>query len=147
VRAVIQRVSSATVTVEGDIVGSIGRGLCAFVGATHTDGPPDAERLAERIWGLRIFEDDSGLINLSAQHLGLEVLVVSQFTVYADTSRGRRPSFANAASPERAEPLIEAVATHLRALGAKVETGRFRSMMSVALVNEGPFTIVVDSGR
>jgi D-tyrosyl-tRNA(Tyr) deacylase len=147
VRAVVQRVSSASVRVKGETVGSIGPGLCAFVGATHSDRPADAERMARRLWGLRIFGDDAGLTNRSAEDLGLEVLVVSQFTVYADTSRGRRPSFAGAAAPEKAEPLVDALVAGLRALGAAVATGRFRAAMEVELVNDGPFTVVVETGQ
>lgn len=143
-RALVQRVSSASVTVDGDVVGAIDRGLCAFVGVTHADGPDTADKLARRLWTLRIFEDHAGLVNLSAADLGLEVLVVSQFTLYADTSRGRRPSFVQAAPPEHAEPLVEAVAASLQGLGARTATGRFRASMTVELVNEGPFTILLE---
>jgi D-tyrosyl-tRNA(Tyr) deacylase len=143
-RGLIQRVSSASVTVDGEVVGSIGSGLCVLVGVTHGDDELKARRLAEKVWGLRIFEDDEGRINRSAAELGLEVMVVSQFTLYADTSKGRRPSFVDAAPPERAEPLVEAVAAALRNLGAGVGTGRFGASMSLALVNEGPFTVFVE---
>jgi D-tyrosyl-tRNA(Tyr) deacylase len=125
-------------------VGTIGAGLCVFVGVTHTDNVTHAERLARRLWGLRIFADEQGLVNRSAEDLGLEVLVVSQFTLYADTSRGRRPSFVQAAPPEVAEPLLDAVASALRLLGAEVATGRFRAQMQVQLVNDGPFTVLLD---
>jgi D-tyrosyl-tRNA(Tyr) deacylase len=146
VRAVVQRVSSASVRVDGEVVGAIGAGLCALVGATHSDESADAERLAQRLWSLRIFDDDAGVPNLSAEDLGLEVLVVSHFTVYADTSRGRRPSFIQAARPEHAEPLVDTVVSTLRDLGAKVATGRFRATMEVELVNDGPFTVTLETG-
>jgi D-aminoacyl-tRNA deacylase len=143
-RALVQRVTSASVTVGAEVIGSIGPGLCAFIGVTHTDDRAQAERLAQRIWTLRIFGDEDGLTNRSAEDLGLEVLVVSQFTLYADTSRGRRPSFIQAAPPEHAEPLVDAVADGLRKSGATVATGRFRAAMRVELVNDGPFTIMLD---
>ncbi len=143
-RALVQRVSSASVSVDGEVVGAIGRGLCAFVGVTHGDGPEAAEKMARRLWTLRIFEDEAGQANLSAADLGLEVLVISQFTLYADTSRGRRPSFVQAAPPEQAEPVVEVVAAALRGLGARTATGRFRASMAVELVNEGPFTILLE---
>jgi D-tyrosyl-tRNA(Tyr) deacylase len=133
------------VVVADETVGAIGTGLCVFVGVTHTDDAADAERLARRVWGLRIFEDEHGLVNRSAQELGLEVLVVSQFSLYADASRGRRPSFVQAAPPEVAEPLIDVVTAALRRLGAKVATGRFRASMQVELVNDGPFTILLET--
>ncbi len=136
--------SSASVTVDGHVVGLVGPGLCAFIGVTHADGTAVAEKMARRIWGLRIFEDDGGHVNLSAADLGFEVLVVSQFTLYADTSKGRRPSFVQAAPPEQAEPLVEAVAASLRALGARTASGRFRASMAVELVNDGPFTIFLE---
>jgi D-aminoacyl-tRNA deacylase len=125
-------------------VGAIGAGLCAFVGVTHTDTDSQAQQMGRRLWGLRIFPDDKGLTNLSAQDLGLEILVVSQFTLYADASRGRRPSFVQAAPPGPAEALVNAVADALRALGARVATGRFRAAMRVELVNDGPFTILLE---
>jgi D-aminoacyl-tRNA deacylase len=145
VRALVQRVLSASVRVEDELVSSISPGLCVFVGVTHDDGPQQARRLGRRIWTLRIFEDADGLTNLSAEDLKLEVLVVSQFTLYADTARGRRPSFAAAASPESAEPLIETVISELRGLGAKVAAGRFRASMRVELVNDGPFTVSLET--
>jgi D-aminoacyl-tRNA deacylase len=126
-------------------VGVIAAGLCVFVGVTHGDGSVQAERLARRLWDLRIFPDERGYANRSAGEMGLEVLVVSQFTLYADTSRGRRPSFVQAAPPEAAEPLIDKVIEALRALGAKVATGRFRATMRVELVNDGPFTILLET--
>lgn len=144
-RAVVQRVSRAAVDVDGERVGAIGPGLCVLVGVTHGDGPADAERLAARMWNLRIFEDEDGKLNRSAAELGLAVLVVSQFSLYADTSRGRRPSFVAAARPEQAEPLIERLVASLRGLGAVVETGRFRAHMAVSLVNDGPLTVTLDT--
>ncbi|HET9071388.1 MAG TPA: D-aminoacyl-tRNA deacylase [Acidimicrobiales bacterium] len=143
-RALVQRVVSAEVTVAGERVGRIGPGLCALVGVTHTDDAATAGRLADRLWGLRIFEDGDGLTNRSVADVGGAVLVVSQFTLYADTRRGRRPSFVDAARPEVAEPLVDAVVARLRALGAEVATGRFRADMQVALVNDGPFTVMLD---
>lgn len=132
-------------TVDGDLVGRIGRGLCAFVGVTHTDDGASARKMARRIWTLRVFEDEAGQSNLSAEELGLDILVVSQFTLYADTSKGRRPSFVQAAPPGRAEPLVDAVADALRGLGATVATGRFRAHMDVDLVNDGPFTVLLEA--
>ncbi len=143
-RALVQRVTSARVTVGEELVGSIGAGSCVLVGVAHEDDATVARRMAERLWGLRIFEDEAGLTNLSAQDLGLELLVVSQFTLYADTTRGRRPSFVRAARPEQAEPLVAALVDALRNLGASVATGRFRSAMRVELVNDGPFTILLE---
>jgi D-tyrosyl-tRNA(Tyr) deacylase len=144
-RALLQRVTSASVSVAGEVVGAIGPGLCAFVGVTHDDDAAVAARLARRLWGLRIFADDEGLTNRSAEDLALEVLVVSQFTLYADTSRGRRPSFVAAAPPEQAEQLVDALVGALRQLGAKVATGRFRASMQVQLTNDGPFTIWLEA--
>ena len=144
-RALLQRVTGASVTVGDEVVGAIGPGLCAFVGVTHDDDVAVAERLARRLWGLRIFPDDAGLTNRSAEDLGLDVLVVSQFTLYADTSRGRRPSFVAAARPEQAEHLVQSLVAALQALGAKVATGRFRASMQVQLVNDGPFTIWLEA--
>ena len=143
-RALVQRVTSASVTVGGEEVGRIGPGLCALVGVTHTDQPAGAVRLADRLWGLRIFEDHDGLVNLSAPEVGAQVLVVSQFTLYADLRRGRRPSFVDAARPEMAEPLVDSVARRLREVGAEVATGRFRASMQLSLVNDGPFTVMVE---
>ncbi|MST34138.1 D-tyrosyl-tRNA(Tyr) deacylase [Acidimicrobiaceae bacterium USS-CC1] len=143
-RALVQRVVSAEVTVAGERVGRIGPGMCALVGVTHTDDAATADRLADRLWGLRVFEDGDGLTNRSVADVGGAVLVVSQFTLYADTRRGRRPSFVDAARPEVAEPLVDAVIARLRALGAEVATGRFRADMQVALVNDGPFTVMLD---
>jgi D-aminoacyl-tRNA deacylase len=144
VRAVVQRVSRASVSVGGEEVGAIGPGLCVLVGMTPGDGADHARRLAAKLWHLRIFADDSGTMNRSVAEAGGAVLVVSQFTLYGDTSRGRRPSWIAAARPEHAEPLVDALVAELRALGATVATGRFRADMQVALVNDGPVTMILD---
>ena len=144
VRALVQRVTEATVTVEEDVVGHIGAGLCALIGVTHDDGEGEARKLADKIWNLRVFEDDDGQMNRSVADATGAVLVVSQFTLYGDTSRGRRPSWIAAARPEHAEPLVDLVAARLRELGATVATGRFRADMQVALVNDGPVTLLLE---
>jgi D-aminoacyl-tRNA deacylase len=144
-RAVIQRVSEASVTVEGAVVGRIGRGLLVLLGIGEDDGPAEATLLAEKIAVMRIFSDDEGRFNRSALDIGGEVLVVSQFTLYADTRRGRRPSFADAMAPESAALLVELFVAALRQQGLPVATGSFGAMMQVALVNDGPVTIVLDS--
>jgi D-tyrosyl-tRNA(Tyr) deacylase len=144
VRSVVQRVRQASVTVDGETVGAIGPGLLALVGVTHDDDPAAAAKLAGKIAHLRVVDDDAGVMNRSVLDAGGEVLVVSQFTLYGDTSRGRRPSWIAAARPEHAEPLVEAVVDELRRLGLTVATGRFRTAMRVALVNDGPVTILVE---
>lgn len=143
-RAVVQRVSEASVTVDGEVVGAIGPGLCVLVGVTHDDGVDTARRLAAKLWHLRVLDDDAGVMNRSVAEAGGQLLVVSQFTLYGDTRRGRRPSWVAAARPEQAEPLVDAVVEELRGLGADVATGRFRADMHVALVNDGPVTLVVE---
>jgi len=143
-RGLVQRVRQAAVTVEGETVGSIGQGLCVLVGVTHTDGPAEARKLAEKIWHLRVMDDDDGVMNRSVADTTREVLVVSQFTLYGDTNGGRRPSWIAAAKPEHAEPLVSAVVDHLRSLGATVATGRFRTEMLVSLVNDGPVTVLLE---
>lgn len=143
-RAVIQRVERAAVSVDGATVGAIGAGLCVLVGVTHDDTAVEATRMADKLWKLRVFEDDDGKMNLALGDVGGEVLVVSQFTLYGDARKGNRPSFMAAARPEIAEPLIEQVCRSLRDLGASVATGRFRAEMSVEIVNDGPVTIVLD---
>ncbi len=143
-RALVQRVHHARVEVVGDVVGAIGPGLLAFVGVTHDDGPRQAMRLADKIAHLRILDDTDGVMNDSVLDRGGEVLVVSQFTLYGDTTRGRRPSWIAAARPEVAEPLVEEVVAGLRAHGVTVSTGRFRADMDVHLVNDGPVTLLVD---
>jgi D-aminoacyl-tRNA deacylase len=143
-RALVQRVTTATVTVGDEVVGVIGRGLCVLVGVTHDDTPALAAKMASKLWNLRIIEDGDGVMNASIAQAGGEVLVVSQFTLYGDTSGGRRPSWIAAAKPEVAEPLVDCVVTELRALGATVATGRFRTDMAVSLVNDGPTTIWIE---
>lgn len=144
-RAVVQRVSEASVTVAGEVVGAIGSGLCVLVGVAHADDEARARKLADKVWNLRILPDDDGVMNRSAAEIGAPLLVISQFTLYGDTRKGRRPSWVAAAPPEVAEPLVDVVVGALRALGARVETGRFRAEMSVALVNEGPVTVIVET--
>lgn len=144
-RGLVQRVSEATVRVGGEVVGEIGPGICLLVGVTHDDDTVAASRLAAKVWSLRIFDDGDGAMNLSADEVGAAVLVVSQFTLYGDTRKGRRPSWVAAARPEHAEPLVERVVAELRALGATVATGRFGAEMSVSLVNDGPVTLLVET--
>lgn len=132
-------------TVDGEVVGRIGPGLCVLVGVANDDDRAAADRLAAKIWQLRLFPDDQGNMNRSAAELGLGMLVISQFTLYADTGRGRRPSFVKAAPPEQAAPLVARVVEQLRAAGAEVATGRFGATMKVALVNEGPVTLMVET--
>jgi D-tyrosyl-tRNA(Tyr) deacylase len=143
-RALIQRVNRASVTVDGEVVGEIGRGLCVFVGVTHSDDETVAAKLAERVWRLRVFDDEAGFMNVPVAESGGEVLVVSQFTLYGDTKKGRRPSWVAAARPEQAEPLIEKFTAALEALGARVASGRFAAHMHVELVNDGPVTVTVE---
>ena len=143
-RALIQRVTEASVTSNGEQLGRIDQGLCVLLGVTHDDTETTAHKMAEKLWNLRIFEDENGAINLSAADKHAPILLISQFTLYGDTSKGRRPSFITAARPETAEPLIETTITELRSLGAHVETGRFRTNMQVSLVNDGPTTLIID---
>jgi D-tyrosyl-tRNA(Tyr) deacylase len=145
-KAVVQRVSSARVVVDGEIVGEVGPGLCVLLGVARADGKEEAERLAGRIARLRIFENEEGRFDRSLVDVGGEALVVSQFTLIADTAKGNRPSFTDAAPPEQAEPLYEAFCVALRELGVEVATGRFGARMAVELVNDGPVTIVLHSG-
>ena len=140
----MQRVTSAAVTVAGEEVGRIGDGLCVLVGVTHGDDAATAKALAAKLWTLRIFDDDAGVMNRSVGDAGGKLLVVSQFTLYGDTSGGRRPSWAAAARPEHAEPLVAEVVAELRRLGATVATGRFGAEMQVTLTNDGPVTLVID---
>lgn len=140
----VQRVTSASVTVEGEVVGAIGAGLVALVGVTHDDGEAEAVRLAAKLANLRVLDDADGVMNRSVLDEGAAVLVVSQFTLYGDTAKGRRPSWIDAARPEHAEPLVERVADELRALGVEVATGRFRTEMLVELANDGPVTVVLE---
>ena len=143
-RGLVQRVSRARVTVAGEVVGEIGAGLCVLVGVTHEDTEATARKLAERLWNLRVMADDAGVMNRSVADTTRQVLVVSQFTLYGDTSAGRRPSWIRAARPEQAEPLVSTVVDHLRSLGATVATGRFRTEMELELVNQGPVTVSLE---
>jgi D-tyrosyl-tRNA(Tyr) deacylase len=144
-RAVVQRVSRAAVHVAGQEVGAIGRGFLALVGVTHSDTPAQAEWLARKIAGLRLFEDTAGKMNLGLADVGGAVLVVSQFTLYGNAVKGRRPDFLQAARPEQAEPLIDHLIEHLRRDGVPVATGQFRAAMDVTLVNDGPVTLLLDT--
>ena len=146
-RAVIQRVSRAAVRVDGVTVGAIERGFLVLLGVTHADGRAEAEWLARKVAGLRIYEDNAGKMNLGLLDVGGAVLVVSQFTLYGDARKGRRPSFTNAARPEQAEPLVDHFATRLREEGLQVETGVFGAMMEVDLVNDGPVTLWLDTAE
>lgn len=146
-RAVVQRVSRAQVTVTGEVVGKIERGLLVLLGVAATDGKQDADYLAEKIAGLRIFEDQAGKMNLGMAEAGGAVLAVSQFTLYGDVRRGKRPSFDAAAPPEQAKRLYEHFVGRIRAAGLHCETGRFQAMMQVEMVNDGPVTILLDSGK
>jgi D-tyrosyl-tRNA(Tyr) deacylase len=144
-RAVLQRAREAAVTADDQTIGAIGAGLLILVGVTHDDNDADARWLAQKIATLRVFEDAAGKFNLSALDIGASALVVSQFTLYADARRGRRPDFIAAARPEVAEPLIERFAALLREQGLHVETGKFQARMLVKIFNDGPVTIILDS--
>ena len=144
-RAVLQRVSRATVVIDGETVGAIPRGLLVLLGVAEADTEKEARWLAEKVAGLRVFNDEAGKMNLGVAEVGGGVLVVSQFTLYGDCRKGRRPSFIAAAPPEVAVPLYEAFVNALRALGLPVATGRFGAMMQVELVNDGPVTLILDT--
>ncbi len=144
-RAVVQRVRRAAVRVDGETVGAIERGFLILLGVTHADGRAEADWLARKIAGLRVFEDGEGKMNLALADVCGAALVVSQFTLYGDARRGRRPSFSDAARPEHAEPLVEYFAEQLRAAGLHVECGRFGASMEVELVNDGPVTLWLDT--
>ena len=146
-RAVIQRVSRASVTVDGKVVGQIEKGLLVLLGIATDDDEAAADYLAEKTAGLRVFEDGSSKINLSAADVGGAVLVVSQFTLYGDVRKGKRPSFDRAARPEEANRLYEYFVSRIRAAGLKCETGTFQAMMEVELMNDGPVTILLDSEK
>ena len=146
-RAVVQRVSRASVTVGGEITGSIGRGILLLLGVGADDAERDAVYLVEKTLNLRIFEDENDKMNLSLTDIGGELLVVSQFTLYGDTRRGRRPSFIDAAPPETANRLYEFFVDECRKTLPRVETGKFQAMMDVELVNDGPVTILIDSKK
>jgi D-aminoacyl-tRNA deacylase len=146
-RAVVQRVSCAKVTVAGEITGEIGAGLLVLLGVGMEDALAEADYLADKILGLRIFEDDEGKMNRSVVDVNGSVLVVSQFTLYGDVRRGKRPSFEDAARPDKACRLYEYFVQRIRGTGTRCETGRFQEMMKVELVNEGPVTILLDSKK
>jgi len=146
-RAIIQRVSRAKVTVDGEIVGEINKGVLVLLGVSDEDSEKDAAYLSEKIVNLRIFEDVAGKMNLSLLDIKGELLVVSQFTLYGDVRRGRRPSFVRAAAPDKANLLYEFFVVKAREQIGKVETGRFQAMMDVELVNDGPVTILLDSEK
>jgi D-aminoacyl-tRNA deacylase len=143
-RALVQRVTEASVTSDGTLVGEIGPGLCVLVGVTHDDSMEQVAKMASKITSLRIFDDDNGVMNRSLTDVGGEVLVVSQFTLYGDTRKGRRPSYVAAAQPDIAEPLIDAMIGTLRGMGATVATGVFKTHMKVSLVNDGPVTLMLE---
>jgi len=147
VRAVVQRVSSASVTVDGDVVGHIGCGFLVLLGVGTEDSADDAAFLAQKVAGLRVFEDSGGKMNLSLADVDGCVLAVSQFTLFGDCRKGRRPSFVDAARPESAEQLYECFVSELRGQGITVETGRFQTHMDVSLVNDGPVTLLLDSRK
>lgn len=144
-RACLQRVTEASVRVDGQTIGQIGRGLVVLLGVAQEDGQRDAHDLAQKIVGLRVFEDDAGKMNLALAEVGGALLVVSQFTLLGDCHKGRRPSFVAAAPPELAERLYESFVAAARSLGATVATGRFRAAMQVSLVNDGPVTLLLDT--
>lgn len=144
-RIVIQKVKQASVSVDNQIIGRIAAGMLLFLGVGKNDRPEDAGKLVEKISELRIFEDSQGKMNLSSGQVRAEFLVVSQFTLYGDCKKGRRPSFDDAADPQKGEALYDLFVDQLRKKGFKVETGRFRAMMDVALVNDGPVTFIIDS--
>jgi len=143
-RALVQRVSEARVRVNGEIIGEIGAGILALIGVTHDDTSAQAVKLADKIANLRIFTDDDDKMNLSVLDIGGAVLAVSQFTLYGDTRKGRRPAYVDAARPEVAEPLCDNVISALRDLGVPVETGKFGADMSVELINDGPVTLSIE---
>jgi D-tyrosyl-tRNA(Tyr) deacylase len=144
-RVVVQRTREASVTVAGEVVGQIEHGLMLLVGITHEDGEKEVEFVADKIANLRIFEDEEGKMNHSVLETGGQILSVSQFTLYGDCRKGRRPNFMAAARPEHAEPLYELFNKKLREKGLRVETGRFGAMMDVRLLNDGPVTLIVES--
>jgi len=144
-RAVVQRVTESSVTVDGNITGKIGPGLLVLLGVNKQDTTAEADYLAQKIANLRIFEDDAGRMNRSLLEIGGEMLVVSQFTLYGDCRKGRRPSFVDAAGPEQANTLYEYFVEEVRRKGITVATGQFRAMMAVSLINDGPVTLIVES--
>ncbi|MGB1249767.1 MAG: D-aminoacyl-tRNA deacylase [Candidatus Promineifilaceae bacterium] len=143
-RVLLQRVTSSSVTVAGEIVGEIAKGFTLLVGITHSDTQAEANWLANKIAGIRLFEDDAGKMNLALADVGGSVLAISQFTLYGDARKGRRPSFINASRPEHAEPLFDYFVAKLRSLGLQVETGRFGASMAVDIQNDGPVTLMLE---
>ena len=143
-RALVQRVVKATVRVENQTVGAIAQGLCVFVGVTHEDSFEESDQLVKKIVSLRMMDDENGVMNKSVIDVDGEILIVSQFTLYGDTSKGRRPGWSAAAAPDHAEPLIERVVEGVKAAGVVVETGRFREHMQVELINDGPATLMIE---
>ena len=143
-RALVQRVSEASVEVRGSVVGAISKGLLVFVGVTHSDSREVAEKLAKKVIGIRVFDDQNGQMNFSSQDVDGEFLVVSQFTLYGNVDSGRRPGWSEAARPEQAEPLINYFTDCLKASGLKVETGIFQEDMNVKLINHGPATLMIE---
>ena len=146
-RAVVQRVSSARVEVDGEVTGAIERGILVLLGVARDDGEKEAAWIADKIAGLRIFEDDAGKMNLSVEDVGGSALVVSQFTLLGDCHKGRRPSFTSAAPPDRADALYRVFVARLRERGLPVETGVFQAHMAVHLVNDGPVTLILDAAE
>ena len=146
-RAVVQRVSTASVAIDGQIVGEIGVGLLVLLGISKTDAETDADYLADKIAGLRIFEDADGKMNRSVAEVGGAILAISQFTLHGDVRRGKRPSFDEAARPDRARELYDYFVAQIRRQGLRCETGQFQATMSVSLINEGPVTILLDSSK
>jgi D-tyrosyl-tRNA(Tyr) deacylase len=147
VKALIQRVASACVTVDNDIIGEIDRGWLVFLGVSRFDDGSEIQKLADKILGLRLFSDQDGRFNLSVQDVGGSILIISQFTLYADISRGRRPGFSEAASPQKAKELYERFIEVVRAWGLPVATGAFGADMKVSLINDGPVTVILDSSQ
>ena len=148
-RALVQRVTRARVVVGEEVVGEIASGLCVLIGVTHADTTQHAERMADKVWFLRVLDDSEGVMNRSLADVAreggrAEALIVSQFTLYGNTDKGRRPSWIDAARPEQAEPLVDAVVHRLRALGSQVATGRFRTEMQLDLTNDGPVTLMLE---
>ncbi|MBQ3705438.1 MAG: D-tyrosyl-tRNA(Tyr) deacylase [Clostridia bacterium] len=146
-RCVVQRVTSASVTVDGETIGEIGKGMMVLIGVSEEDGPADLKYIAEKVMHLRIYDDENGVMNRSILDAGGDILAVSQFTLYGDARGGRRPSYFRAAKPEKANAMYEEVIDSWRQAGLRVETGRFRAEMQVALVNDGPVTILLDSEK
>lgn len=146
-RCVVQRVTSASVTVDGETIGEIGKGMMVLIGVSEEDGPADLKYIAEKVMHLRIYDDENGVMNRSILDAGGDILAVSQFTLYGDARGGRRPSYFRAAKPEKANAMYEELIDSWRQAGLRVETGRFRAEMQVALVNDGPVTILLDSEK